>query len=55
MEYKSGKTISHISEVHECKSSPCMNGGSCEDKVNSYECSCVGGYTGEHCESGKIS
>lgn len=39
----------HLS-VQECESAPCLNGGSCQDLVNAFECICLSGYTGEFCE-----
>ena len=42
-----------ISDINECSSSPCENGGSCTDSVNGYTCSCVLSYTGKHCETGE--
>ena len=39
-------------DINECSSSPCMNGATCTDAVNSYTCACVAGYTGTHCETG---
>ena len=39
-------------DINECSSSPCMNGATCTDAVNSYTCACVAGYTGTHCEIG---
>ena len=38
--------------IDECSSDPCMNGGSCTDGINSYNCDCVSGYSGEDCEIG---
>ena len=40
-------------DIHECSSSPCMNGATCIDAVNSYTCACVAGYTGTHCDTGE--
>ncbi|KAJ8888857.1 hypothetical protein PR048_008351 [Dryococelus australis] len=33
-------------EVDECESSPCLNGGSCEDSINEYVCLCTDGFQG---------
>ena len=30
-----------------------MNGGTCVDLINQYSCTCVSGYTGTDCETGK--
>ena len=35
---------------NECSSSPCQNGGTCEDQVGSYICLCTDGYEGSLCE-----
>ena len=40
-----------LSDVDECASSPCQNGGSCGDGINKYTCGCVAGYTGNECET----
>ena len=34
---------------------PCLNGGTCDDQVNSSLCHCVAGYTGVNCATGKRS
>ena len=35
-------------------SSPCSNGGVCNNSPGSYSCTCTGtGYTGTHCTNGK--
>ena len=39
-------------EINECSSSPCQNGGSCIDQVNSHTCICPAGYNGTNCETG---
>ena len=41
-------------DVDECDSSPCQNGGTCVDGINSYTCDCDDGYTGPDCETGNI-
>ena len=43
-----------VSEVDECVSSPCVNGATCMEGMGGYNCSCVAGYEGLHCETGKI-
>ena len=42
-----------FSDVDECSSSPCVNGGTCSDLINDFICSCQPGYTGKRCETGK--
>ncbi|KAJ7386814.1 hypothetical protein OS493_006844 [Desmophyllum pertusum] len=37
-------------DIKECESSPCKNGGTCENQPGGYSCSCVNGYTGKVCE-----
>jgi len=33
----------------ECASDPCQNGGTCNDGINGYTCTCDSGYEGTHC------
>ena len=40
-------------DVNECASNPCQNGGTCVDLVNSYHCTCIPGYIGTHCSIGE--
>ncbi|XP_074046823.1 sushi, nidogen and EGF-like domain-containing protein 1 isoform X1 [Macrotis lagotis] len=37
-------------EINECESQPCLNGGSCKDRIASFLCICGSGYMGLHCE-----
>ncbi|XP_062039917.1 coagulation factor IX [Lepus europaeus] len=34
----------------QCESNPCLNGGSCKDDINAYECWCQYGFEGKNCE-----
>ncbi|XP_023554855.1 coagulation factor IX isoform X2 [Octodon degus] len=34
----------------QCESNPCLNGGSCKDDINAYECWCRLGFEGQNCE-----
>jgi Notch-like protein len=40
-----------FSDINECSSDPCNNGGTCKDLVNKYECTCVAGYDGMNCHN----
>ena len=40
-------------DTDECASSPCQNGGTCQDLVNQYQCNCDDGYEGTNCEIGR--
>lgn len=37
-------------DFNECDSNPCLNNGTCIDIPNGYNCSCISGYFGIHCE-----
>ena len=42
-------------DTDECASNPCENEGTCEDKVNSFKCTCVYDlYQGSVCDEGKL-
>lgn len=41
--------IGYIDE-DQCQSSPCLNGGKCDDGMNSYTCWCPPRFTGKNCE-----
>ena len=42
------------SDVNECASNPCQNGGHCKDLINGFKCTCKPGFTGPKCELGKF-
>ena len=44
---------SAFTEIDECASNPCQNGGTCTDLLDSYTCNCIEGYIGLDCETGK--
>ncbi len=46
--------IRTASEINECESNPCLNGGDCTDQVNGYNCSCPAEYTGERCQTSNM-
>ena len=42
-----------FTDKDDCEGSPCKNGADCVDKLNGFECKCVPGYTGTHCDISK--
>ena len=36
--------------VRPCASSPCVNGGECENLKTSYQCKCPAGFKGKRCQ-----
>ena len=47
--------FSHLTDIDECSSNPCENGGTCNDAVDMYTCDCDAGYNGDNCETSKFS
>lgn len=37
-------------DIDDCASNPCKNGGECDDQVNAFRCICPVGFTGHECE-----
>uniref|UniRef100_A0AAY5EGM2 Sushi, nidogen and EGF-like domain-containing protein 1 n=1 Tax=Electrophorus electricus TaxID=8005 RepID=A0AAY5EGM2_ELEEL len=38
-------------EINECLSQPCLNGGTCQDRVASFLCECGSGFAGQRCQT----
>nr|5L0R_B Chain B, Neurogenic locus notch homolog protein 1 [Homo sapiens] len=38
------------SDVNECVSNPCQNDATCLDQIGEFQCICMPGYEGVHCE-----
>ncbi|MFT7622194.1 MAG: hypothetical protein ACI9WU_001362 [Myxococcota bacterium] len=38
-------------DVDECASEPCLNGGTCVDGIATFTCECSAGFDGEHCQT----
>ena len=41
-----------ISDVDECASNPCLNDGTCVDRLDGFTCQCTDGFTGTLCNNG---
>lgn len=37
-------------EVDECGSDPCLNGATCLDRLNHFQCECAPGFSGTLCD-----
>ncbi len=44
-----------LSDIDECASSPCENNATCLQDIDFFNCTCVAGFTGTHCETSKTS
>ena len=42
-----------LPDIDECASNPCLNGATCVDQANGYDCSCQPGYAGVNCQTSK--
>ena len=38
-------------EINECESDPCQNGGTCVEGVDEFECVCAAGFEGTLCDT----
>ena len=41
------------SDTDNCYPNPCLNNGTCIDRVDDYKCSCVPGFVGKNCSNSK--
>ena len=44
-----------LKDVNEGVEDPCKNGGIFLDGINAYSCTCDSGYSGFHCETGRLT
>ena len=42
-----------LADVDECVSQPCLNGATCLNDINLFQCQCASGWTGDTCQIGK--
>ena len=43
-----------VSDIDDCVNVTCQNEGQCVDGVASFTCSCQRGFSGQHCELGRL-
>ena len=41
-------------DIDDCETTPCLNGGTCQDELNDFSCTCAVGFTGKDCSVGKM-
>ena len=39
----------NFSDINDCEHNPCKNGGTCEDGIGAYTCTCPEGFMGVNC------
>ena len=49
--YESPAGKGQCTDIDDCASVPCQNGGICTDGLDSYSCACTAGYSGDNCEN----
>ncbi|KAL5009451.1 hypothetical protein ScPMuIL_011756 [Solemya velum] len=49
--YADGAFSISIRELDQCLPNTCYNAGTCTDRINSYECTCVPSYGGQRCQT----
>jgi hypothetical protein len=42
-----------FSDIGDCSTGACLNGGTCVDGIHSFTCTCADGFSGNTCEIGK--
>lgn len=47
------RNLSLHADINDCASSPCKNGGTCIDGINSFQCFCPDGWEGSLCDVGE--
>ena len=43
--------FARYTDIDECVTFPCLNLGTCVDRIDGYTCYCMDGYTGDSCET----
>ncbi|GAB0094394.1 sushi, von Willebrand factor type A, EGF and pentraxin domain-containing protein 1 [Sergentomyia squamirostris] len=38
-------------DIDDCENFPCLNGGTCRDRIGSFECQCPDGWSGDRCQN----
>lgn len=46
-----GPRSDHETDIDDCATGPCFNGGTCTDGENAFTCACAAGFTGRQCET----
>lgn len=44
-----------FAEIDYCHSDPCLNNGTCQNRVDGRECNCHAKFSGKNCEQGNLS
>jgi hypothetical protein len=50
-----GKGETGCTNIDDCEGNPCKNGGSCEDGINAFQCTCSGAWSGSTCQNATLT
>jgi len=48
--FQKSSSNSYVSDINDCTDDSCLNGGTCVDRIQGFECQCPSLFRGSRCE-----